>query len=146
MERISNLSYGLTVRLQLPAIPPRGDAVIFGYGVMAFSDTDFHRTDKVPSQAHRSHAERGNEKPREKRKPYPGKPDFPLKISIHGISLILSILKQQGHLLRCSLLSSPLDQNSGRHWEPEKRYCTHTGNPHPQNLCCILYTSVCTFK
>jgi hypothetical protein len=34
--------------------PPRlgADAVTFGYGVVAFSDTDFHRADAAPSWAH----------------------------------------------------------------------------------------------
>ena len=41
-------SYGPTVRLRLLSTPPRGDAVTFGYGVVAFSDTDFHRADVAP--------------------------------------------------------------------------------------------------
>ena len=34
--------------------PPRlgADAVTFGYGVVAYSDTDFHRADVAPSRAH----------------------------------------------------------------------------------------------
>ncbi len=39
---------------------PRGVAVTFSYGVMAFSDTDLHRIDKAPSQAHRSQVPLGN--------------------------------------------------------------------------------------
>ena len=30
------------------------DAVTFGYGVVAYSDTDFHRADVAPSRAHDS--------------------------------------------------------------------------------------------
>ena len=32
--------------------PPCDDAVSFGYGVMAYSGTDLHRTDKAPLRAH----------------------------------------------------------------------------------------------
>ena len=38
--------------LQLLPTPPHDDAVTFGYGAVAFSDTDFHRADKAPSWAH----------------------------------------------------------------------------------------------
>jgi len=31
---------------------PRGNAVTFGYGVVAYSDTDFHRANVAPSRAH----------------------------------------------------------------------------------------------
>ena len=48
----SSLSYGPTVRLRLLSTSPRGDAVTFGYGVVAYSDTDFHRADVAPSRAH----------------------------------------------------------------------------------------------
>ena len=45
-------SYGPTVRLRLLPTPLTGDAVTFGYGVVASSDTDFHRADVAPSRAH----------------------------------------------------------------------------------------------
>ena len=45
-------SYGPTVRLRLLSTSPHGDAVTFGYGVVAYSDTDFHRADVAPSWAH----------------------------------------------------------------------------------------------
>ena len=48
----SSLSYGPTVRLRLLPTPLRADAVTFGYGVVAFSGTDFHRADMAPSRAH----------------------------------------------------------------------------------------------
>jgi len=32
--------------------PPRGDAVTFGYGVVAFSGMDFHHAIVAPSWAH----------------------------------------------------------------------------------------------
>src|SRR5262245_48193921 len=48
----SSFSYGPTVRLRLLSTPPHGDAVTFGYGVVASSDTDFHRADVAPSRAH----------------------------------------------------------------------------------------------
>jgi len=38
--------------LRLLSTPPRGDAVTFGFGVVASSDTDFHRADAAPSWAH----------------------------------------------------------------------------------------------
>ena len=47
-----SLTYGPIVRLQLLPTPPRGDAVTFGYRVLAYSDTDFHRADQAPSRAH----------------------------------------------------------------------------------------------
>lgn len=50
----SSSSYGLIFHLQLLPTPPHSDAVTFSYGVMACSDTDFHRVDKAPSQAHGS--------------------------------------------------------------------------------------------
>jgi len=34
--------------------PPRDDAVTFGYGVLAYPDTDFHRADVTPLRAHSS--------------------------------------------------------------------------------------------
>ena len=45
-------SYGLPVRLRLLPTPPRGDAVTFGFGGMAYSGADFHRADGAPSRAH----------------------------------------------------------------------------------------------
>jgi len=42
--------------------PPRGDAVSFGFGVVAFSDTDFHRADVAPSRAHDTGFRRYDEK------------------------------------------------------------------------------------
>lgn len=48
--------------LQEPPTPPRGDAVIFSYQVLAYSDTDFHRADLAPSRAH-------------ERQPRPGTPE-----------------------------------------------------------------------
>ena len=51
-RRIEFVSYGLVFHLQLLSTPPRGDAVTFDYGVIAFSDTDFHRAVYAPSQAH----------------------------------------------------------------------------------------------
>jgi hypothetical protein len=36
----------------LLSTPPRGDAVTFGYGVVAYSDTDSHRAVVAPSWAH----------------------------------------------------------------------------------------------
>ena len=57
----SSSSYGPTVRLGLLSTPPRGDAVTFGYGVVASSDTDSHRADVAPSRAHSfPHAFSGN--------------------------------------------------------------------------------------
>ena len=47
-----SLSYGPFVRLAWLPTPPRGDAVTFGYGVMACSDTDLHRAGRAPSRAH----------------------------------------------------------------------------------------------
>ena len=38
----------------------RNDAVTFGYGAVAHSDTDFHRADLAPSRAHGSRL-RGND-------------------------------------------------------------------------------------
>ena len=51
-RRIEFVSYGLVIHRQLLSTPPHGDAVTFGYGGMAFSDTDFHRAVYAPSQAH----------------------------------------------------------------------------------------------
>src|SRR5215813_3470929 len=48
----SSFSYGPTVRLRLLSTSPHGDAVTLGYGVVASSDTDFHRADVAPSRAH----------------------------------------------------------------------------------------------
>ena len=48
----SSSSCGLPVRLQLLSTPPRGDAVTFGYRVLAYPDTDFHCADVAPSRAH----------------------------------------------------------------------------------------------
>ena len=48
----SSLSYGPTVRLRLLPTSLRADAVTFGYGAVAYSDTDFHRADAAPSRAH----------------------------------------------------------------------------------------------
>ena len=48
----SSFSYGPTVRLRLLSTPLRADAVTFGYGAVAYSDTDFHRADVAPSRAH----------------------------------------------------------------------------------------------
>ena len=48
----SSSSYGPTVRLRLLSTPPRGDAVTFGYGAVAYSGTDFHRADVAPLRAH----------------------------------------------------------------------------------------------
>src|SRR5687768_7944807 len=57
----SSLSYGPTVHLRLLPTPLRADAVTFGYGVVAFSGTDFHRADMAPSRAHSfPHASSGN--------------------------------------------------------------------------------------
>ena len=47
-RRMSSSSYGLTVRLRLLSTSPRDDAVTFGFGVLAVSDTDFHRADVAP--------------------------------------------------------------------------------------------------
>ncbi len=68
----SSLSYGPTVRLRLLPTPLRADAVTFGYGAVAYSDTDFHRADVAPSRAHSPpHAFSGG--------PVPNPPRFPLK-------------------------------------------------------------------
>ena len=48
----SSLSCGLPVRFRLLSTPPRGNAVTFSYGVLAYSDTDFHRAICAPSRAH----------------------------------------------------------------------------------------------
>ena len=48
----SSLYYGLPVRFRLLPTPPHGDAVTFSYGVLAYSDTDFHRAVCAPSRAH----------------------------------------------------------------------------------------------
>ena len=47
-----SLSYGPFVRLAWLPTPPRGDAVTFGYGVMACSGTDLHRAGRAPSRAY----------------------------------------------------------------------------------------------
>ena len=52
-------SYGPTIRLRLLPTPPHDDAVTFGYRVLAYSDTDFHRADKAPSRAHSSRQDAG---------------------------------------------------------------------------------------
>ena len=49
----SSLYYGLPVRFRLFPTPHRCDAVSFSFGVLAFSDTDFHRAVCAPSRAHR---------------------------------------------------------------------------------------------
>ena len=54
-----SLTYGPIVRLQLLPTPPRGDAVTFGYRVLAYSDTDSHRADQAPSRAHIPRQSRG---------------------------------------------------------------------------------------
>ena len=57
----SSFTYGPTVRLRLLPTSPRDDAVTFGYGAVAYSDTDFHRANVAPSQAHSfPHAFSGN--------------------------------------------------------------------------------------
>jgi hypothetical protein len=43
---------------RLLSTPPHGDAVTFGYGDMASSDTDSHRADMAPSWAHNEAAPR----------------------------------------------------------------------------------------
>ena len=48
----SSSSCGPPVRLRLLPTPPRDDAVTFGYGVLAYPDTDFHRANVAPSRAH----------------------------------------------------------------------------------------------
>src|SRR5262245_8850935 len=48
----SSFTYGPTFRLQLLSTSLRADAVTFGYGAVAYSDTDFHRANVAPSQAH----------------------------------------------------------------------------------------------
>jgi hypothetical protein len=48
----SSSSCGPTVRLRLLSTPSRDDAVTFGYGAVADSDTDLHRADTTPSRAH----------------------------------------------------------------------------------------------
>ena len=48
----SSFAYGPTVRLRLLSTPHRANAVTFGYGVVAYSDTDFHRANVAPSRAH----------------------------------------------------------------------------------------------
>jgi hypothetical protein len=57
----SSLSYGPTIRLGLLSTSLHSDAVTSGYGVVAYSDTDFHRADVAPSRAHSfPHALSGN--------------------------------------------------------------------------------------
>jgi hypothetical protein len=48
----SSFTYGSTVRFRLLPTPPHGDAVTFSYGVVAYSDTDFHRANVAPLRAH----------------------------------------------------------------------------------------------
>ena len=48
----SSSSCGPPVRFRLLPTPPRGDAVAFGYGALAYPDTDFHRAVVAPSRAH----------------------------------------------------------------------------------------------
>jgi len=48
----SSSTCGPTVHLRLLPTPPHGDAVTFGYGAVAYSDTDLHRADSTPSWAH----------------------------------------------------------------------------------------------
>ena len=55
----SSSSYGPTVHLRLLSTPPHDDAVTFGYGAVADSDTDLHRADTTPSRAHSSPRRRG---------------------------------------------------------------------------------------
>ena len=57
----SSLSYGPTVRLRLLPTPLRGNAVTFGYGAVAHSDTDLRRADLAPSRAHDSGLRRNDE-------------------------------------------------------------------------------------
>ena len=40
------------IRFQLLSTPPRDDAVTFGYGALAYPDTDLHRAVCAPSRAH----------------------------------------------------------------------------------------------
>ena len=40
------------VRFGLLSTPPRSDAFTFGYGVVAHSNADFHRSDLAPSRTH----------------------------------------------------------------------------------------------
>ena len=57
----SSFSYGPTVRLRLLPTPLRADAVTFGYGAVAYSDTDFHRANVAPLRAHSfPHVSSGN--------------------------------------------------------------------------------------
>ena len=56
----SSLSCGPPVRLQLLSTPPRGDAVTFGYRVLAYPDTDSHRAVCAPSRAHWEPRPRGD--------------------------------------------------------------------------------------
>jgi len=44
------------IRLRLLSTLPHGNAASFGYAVMASCDTDFHRADDAPSQAHAQYA------------------------------------------------------------------------------------------
>lgn len=55
----SSSSCALPVRLQLLSTPPRGDAVTFGYRVLAYPGTDFHCADVAPSRAHSPRHSRG---------------------------------------------------------------------------------------
>ena len=48
----SSFTYGPTVRLRLLSTSLHSDAVTFGYGAVAYSDTDFHRADVTSSRAH----------------------------------------------------------------------------------------------
>ena len=48
----SSFTYGPTFRLRLLSTLPHDNAVTFGYGAVAYSDTDFHRANVAPSRAH----------------------------------------------------------------------------------------------
>jgi len=48
----SSSSCGPPIRLRLLSTPPRGDAVSFNYGGLAFPDMDFHHVMSAPSRAH----------------------------------------------------------------------------------------------
>jgi hypothetical protein len=50
----NRVRYPTDQQFTLGCSPPRlgADAVTFGYGVVAYSDTDFHRADVAPSRAH----------------------------------------------------------------------------------------------
>ena len=50
--RIEFVSCGPIIRLRLLLTPSHDDAITFGYEVVAYPDTDFHRADTAPSWAH----------------------------------------------------------------------------------------------